>query len=114
MQGIYVVEFRSYYESMPNIRFSTAAENAENKYSSENWRYYEIKENAQLLRSLLVSVEADCNEGSMSQLWELHNSESVGSITIRYFGDGYKAEYLDIIIYNDCKNTIAFLKGLAK
>ena len=119
IDSIYLVEFRSHYESLPNIKFSTAAENAENGYDglysgSDKWLFYELKENTQLLRSFLSAIEADCNEGTMSQLWELHNGESMGNLTIRYFGDGYTTEYLDITIYYDSKNTVSFLKALAE
>ena len=119
MNGIYSVEFRSHYESLPNIQFCSAAEKEEidndGKYSGgEKWLYYELGENNEILRGLLSAIKADCEEGTMGQLWELHNGESMGNLTIRYIGDGYRAEYVDITIYHDSKNTLTFLKALAQ
>ena len=118
LKGAYSAEFRSHYEGLRSIQFCSAAEKEEidndGKYSgSDAWLYYELGENNAVLRSLLSAIKADCEEGTMGQLWELHNGESVGSLTIQYIGDGYRARYVDITIYHDSKNTLTYLKALA-
>ena len=65
------------------------------------------------LLGLLEAMERDCQAGTMAQPWEFHSGlESEGYITICYELDRYTSEYIDITVFADCKNTIAYLKTL--
>ena len=66
-----------------------------------------------ILKGLLEAIKKDCEEGNMAQNWEFHNGgESVGNLTFSFAVDRYIAEYTDITVYADCKNTVNFLKSL--
>ena len=66
------------------------------------------------LLGLLEAMARDCETGNMAP-WEFHpNVESEGHITICYELDRYTNEYIDITVYADCENTIAYLKTLPR
>lgn len=91
--------------------------------------------NVELVRGLMDAIIADCNAGNMVPLWEYHEGqEHFGYITIHSFAPetetlyeassnnalptmeiaGYMpVSYLEIRIFEDCTNTIAYLKSIA-
>lgn len=81
------------------------------KYEAEAINIYGEEAKTYLL-GLLEAVARDCEAGNMAP-WEFHpDVESEGHITICYEQDRYTNEYIDITVYADCENTIAYLKTL--
>jgi len=116
MDRIYSAEFYSYYSGIPSIDICTPAEQAERddkyKYSSEEWVKVDSTDKT-VFKGLLSAIEADCQEGNMAQNWEFHpGQETVGGLNIFFITDRY-TEVIDITVFEDCKNTIAYLKSLA-
>lgn len=64
-----------------------------------------------VLIGLFEAIKADCGQGSIAQSGVFHNKELWGHITMKYNMNTYTA-YLDIDIYTDSENTIAYLKSL--
>jgi hypothetical protein len=116
MDHIYSAEFYSHYTTLPHVDICPASEwesmDSKYKYESNEWvKVDPTVTNA--FKSLLSAIEADCQEGTMAQNWEFHpGQESVGNLTIRYITERH-TEIIDITVFADCKNTIAYLKSLA-
>ena len=69
-----------------------------------------------MAKGLFAAIEKDCQEGTLTQLWDYHesslNSSPVGSFSIEYrdnFGD---FQYMDITVYEESTHTTWYLKTL--
>ena len=60
---------------------------------------------------LFQAIVADCNEGTMAQLWDYHG-KTVGSLSVQYRDEKGVMQYLDITVYTDSENTVAQLNSL--
>lgn len=97
--------------------------------------------NVQLVQGLMDAIIADCQAGTMAPQWEYHtehntfgwitiqsvvppanetvyysgNDRSLSSIPYEYeYLEQTTVSYLEIKVYEDCTNTIAYLKTIAK
>ncbi len=115
MDRIYSVEFYSYYFDLPSIDICPPSEQAEmdSKYKYESGQWVTIDSTDKtVFKGLLSAIEADCREGNMAQNWEFHpGQETMGGLDIRFITDRY-TEVIDLTVYSDCANTIAYLKSL--
>lgn len=115
MDRIYSVEFYSQYEDLPHVDICPVVEleSVDNKYKYEYGQWVKIdSSDKNVFKGLLSAIEADCQEGDAAQNWEFHpGQEFVGNLTIRYITER-NTEIIDITVYSDCKNTIAYLKSL--
>ncbi len=115
MDHIYSAEFYSHYTSLPNVDICPASEweSMDNKYKYESREWVKVDPTVtKAFKSLLSAIEADCQAGTMAQNWEFHpGQEFMGNLTIRYITDR-NTEIIDITVFADCKNTIAYLKSL--
>lgn len=65
-----------------------------------------------VLSGLFQAIIKDCAAGHMAQSWEFSRSrQTIASITLEYKKNSYKG-YLNINIFDDCENTIGYLKSL--
>lgn len=115
MDHIYSAEFYSHYTGLPNVDICPASEwesmDGKYKYEQNEWVKVDVADK-QALKRLLAAIAVDCEEGTMAQNWEFHpGQESMGNLTIRYITER-NTEIIDITVFDDCKNTIAYLKSL--
>ena len=61
--------------------------------------------------ALFGAMVADCEEGTLAQLWDYH-SEVVGNISLQYRDDAGILQYMDITIYSDSAHSADLLKDL--
>ena len=85
------------------------------KYGDEtgknpNFYLTDTPEDDPILTGLFAAMEADCLAGKMAQSGPLQDSEVYANLVIGYLSVDYRS--LDISIYSDCENTVAFLKSL--
>ena len=112
MQGLDSMDFIEYGEGIPNIKFRE--EGMLSDFGTD-WVVVEAGaslKTSNLIRGLMEAVEADCQAGNMAQVWDFHRKETtVGCLSIGYKADG-RYQYLDILVYESCENTINYLKSL--
>jgi hypothetical protein len=118
MEKVEFMEFYTHSEYQLGMTFDWQDDLADSniiaeKYGDrEDWIYFSSKDSKNYARGLLEAIYKDCQAGNMSQNWEFHSGESEGSLTICLYIDRYTQEYLDITIYSDCKNAIAYLRSI--
>ncbi len=131
MKNAYLLEFHSYYEPLPNMVAATQTglmnvdmDSMAEKYGGEGKVLQYILEDRfdeePLITGLMEAVGKDCEAGTMAQLWNYHqDQEPCGYIFIEaleYEDEGaytYKrTKNIEITVYEDCVNTIAYLKAL--
>ena len=64
-----------------------------------------------LLIGLFNALDADCAAGNMAQGALIGNGSNYADIALRYWTD-YGTEFMNISVYDTCKNTVAFLESL--
>ena len=116
MEKVYAVSFRSYTDNLPDMEICTPAEKEEwgnkERFESGDCIYVNSLDTA-VFRDLVAAIQADCASGAMAQQWEFHGGkEAEGMLEIRYMY-GPHVEYLDITVFDDCENTVNYLKTLA-
>ena len=73
--------------------------------------YSDIPGQDDVLKGLFEAIKTDCGQGNIAPSGVFYDKEIWGHITLRYLM-GDNLYYLDIDIYADCENTIAYLKSL--
>lgn len=122
LRGLTAIEFNS--EELGLCVFITEsskiteAEFAEKYGYGEEWKVIYLDGSfieSPVAIELFDAIRADCDAGTMAQFYAYHEGqEQLGWMTLRSerWADSYFF-YRDIIIYEDCVNTIACLKSLA-
>ena len=113
------IEIYPYGENHPRI-FMGNTESLFNSEVEEMAKYAEeedlvIKEdfsNSDTVKGLMRAIIADCEAGNMAQAWNYHSGDPYGTINLVRYVSRYQTEYRDITIYDDCENTIEFLRQL--
>ena len=74
---------------------------------TEDWTGdYVVKQDK--LPGLLDAIAADCQAGNMAQIWEYHRDEDHYASVSLEFSSGYR----ELMIYESCVNTLAYLEPL--
>ena len=113
------IEIYPYGENYPRI-FMGNTESLFNSEVEEMGKYADeedlvIKEafsKSETVQGLMRAILADCEAGSMAQAWNYHSGDPYGTINLARYVSKYQTQYRDITIYNDCENTIEFLRQL--
>lgn len=67
----------------------------------------------QLGKDLFKAIAADCEEGTLAQLWDYHDSGAVeGAFSIEYRTRDGEIRYMDLIVYSDSINTWHYINTL--
>lgn len=112
VENVDFVEYRSHTMD-PGYYLTTGQDVEDYKYYEEETVCFTGETGKGYIQGLLEAVEQDCKEGNMSQVWEFHpGAETQGYITVCYGVDRYREEYMDIAVFSDCKNTMAFLRNM--
>lgn len=70
-------------------------------------------ETDELTLGLMDAIMADCRAGSLAQLPVLHRSQdALGELVIRLPSEVRTYRSASILVFEDCENTLAYLKGL--
>lgn len=73
-------------------------------------------DNQDVAKGLFTAIVSDCEAGNLAQIWDYHeislNSSPMGSFSIEYRDTRGDYQYLDITVYEDSVNTIAYLQQL--
>ena len=64
-----------------------------------------------ILVGLFEAIKADCGRGTIAQSGRVYDQEIYAHINLQYYM-GNSSNYLDIEIFTDSENTIAYLKSL--
>lgn len=125
LKNLVFLECYSYSDDMPLIALSADTDRMNVDYYKDKYGEdsrcitYTIEgsgENDPILTGLFDAIQADCEAGNMAQLWEYNRDhEQYASVTVEYktpYSGPYVSEYLDIQIYADCENAVAYLKSL--
>ena len=115
MEKVYAVSFHSYTDNLPDMEICTPAEKEEwgnkDRFESGDCIYVNALETP-AFRDLILAIQGDCASGAMAQQWEFHGGkEAEGILEIRYMYGTY-VEYLDLTVFDDCENTVNYLKTL--
>ena len=132
LQNSCVLEFHSYWETLPSVSIGISEtfleqEMFDEKFGSEGSLIYTVDtlpdgENAKgldvaLVRGLLEAIAADCQAQTMVQVWEYHRDQDVaGYISLRYYGPDSNLSMLcsvELTVFDDCENTVAYLQSLS-
>ena len=122
LQNADFIEFNSHFEEFPNIVFTD-----DHKYMGEGdpkERYGEdyveifvtgtIADDSRV-QGLLNAIEQDCRAGKMAQMWEYHRgANSIGYLAICTRDGRYATNVTDVQIFEDCENTLNYLKSLVE
>jgi len=117
------VEFNSHVEELPSMVFTDdiyspyKGSDPKEVYGENYLEFFEersLSQNA-ALAGLLDAMEKDCMAGDLAQLWEYHRDyEPLGYMAICVSQGRYTTTAVDVTVYADCENTVAYLKELAK
>lgn len=132
LENAYLLEFHSYHEALPNMTVATQKglvnvdmDSMAEKYGGEGKVLQYVLEGSfgsePLITGLMEAIRKDCDAGTMAQLWNYHqDQEPCGYLVIEAVVNeedgGYvytRTRAMDITVYEDCVNTVAYLKALA-
>lgn len=131
VEKAYLLEFHSYNEALPYVSIATEAglvnvdlDSIQEKFGEEEVVQYVLEgrfDQEPIVTGLMEAIQKDCDAGTMAQIWEYHqNQEPCGYLIIQAVENqrdsGYvysQTKTLDITVYEDCVNTIAYLQSLS-
>lgn len=131
VEKAYLLEFHSYNEALPYVSIATEAglvnvdlDSIREKFGEEEVVQYVLEgrfDQEPIVTGLMEAIQKDCDAGTMAQIWEYHqNQEPCGYLIIQAVENqrdsGYvysQTKTLDITVYEDCVNTIAYLQSLS-
>lgn len=109
-----MIEVYSFQEGLPMIAIATNNDYLDLEYyTGSECRAYLTDDPAgdPLLIGLFNALDADCAAGNMAQGALIGNGSNYADIALRYWTD-YGTEFMNISVYDTCKNTVAFLESL--
>ena len=74
-----------------------------------NWNDFTMEASADFLTGLVDALWADCEAGTLAQVWAFHNN-SAGYISLTYTNSAGEYRYENLTVYEDSTNTVAYLQ----
>lgn len=131
LEKAYLVEFHSFNEELPYVSIATETglvnvdlDSMKEKFGEEEVVQYVLKGSfgsEPIITGLMEAIRKDCEAGTMAQIWEYHqDQENCGYLIIQAVENrrdsGYvysQTKSVNITVYEDCVNTIAYLRSLS-